>query len=441
MTSAANSASLALKQSIKDEARRLGFILAGVTTPDPPPHASAFENWISAGSTRDHALSRRNTLAESPQQPATDDAGLQVGSGTGDPLFESRNECPEAVQARTRWDPSSARRPRTRGVTTIIVCSPKRLEAIVQFIENEVGHPVSSRAYTDSGPILERDLAQRAGLGWIGKNTCLINPKMGSYVLLAEIFLDVDLEPDVPFRTDHCGTCTRCIEACPTACILPDRTLDSSRCISYLTIELREEIASSLRPLMGNWVFGCDICQMVCPWNCFAPQVGDMTFGDHDPLAQADLTAELGIGSGGFSRSDSERHPSPARNMPGTGEMSPLHWEMERATRRSPRCRLPPMTRSLSSPNTRRGHSNASEPDRSPMFRLLIGTRNKGKIEEIRALLQDLPLELVSPEDSRCVSAGGGGRQNIQRERHEEGRCLRRRQRTGQPGGRFGTGS
>ena len=122
---------------------------------------------------------------------------------------------------------------------------PKRLEAIVQFIEKQVGHAVSSRSYTDSGPILERDLAQRAGLGWIGKNTCLINPKIGSYVLLAEIFLDLEIEPDPPFRTDHCGTCTRCIEACPTGCILPDRTLDSSRCISYLTIELREDIPRS----------------------------------------------------------------------------------------------------------------------------------------------------------------------------------------------------
>jgi epoxyqueuosine reductase len=177
---------------------------------------------------------------------------------------------------------------------------PKRLEAIVHFIENRVGHAVSSRAYTDSGPILERDLAQRAGLGWIGKNTCLIHPKIGSYVLLAEVFLDLELEPDAPFRTDHCGTCTRCIEACPTACILPDRTLDSSRCISFLTIELREEIASDLRPPMGNWVFGCDICQMVCPWNRFAPQIGDAAFGDHDPLIQADLTAELGIGSEEF---------------------------------------------------------------------------------------------------------------------------------------------
>ena len=141
------------------------------------------------------------------------------------------------------------------------------MKELVQFIEEQVGGPIKNRCYTDTGPILERDLAQRAGIGWIGKNTCLINPKQGSYFLLSEIFLDLALEPDPPFITDHCGTCTRCIEACPTDCILPNRTLDARRCISYLTIELKDDIPTELREKMGDWVFGCDICQMVCPWN------------------------------------------------------------------------------------------------------------------------------------------------------------------------------
>ena len=118
----------------------------------------------------------------------------------------------------------------------------ERLQALVAFIEEQVGHPIPNRWYTDTGPILERDLAQRAGLGWIGKNTCLINPRYGSYFLLAEILLGVELEPDPSFQTDQCGTCTRCIEACPTQCILPDRTIDARRCISYLTIELKENV-------------------------------------------------------------------------------------------------------------------------------------------------------------------------------------------------------
>ena len=148
---------------------------------------------------------------------------------------------------------------------------PPRLQEIVQFIEEQVGHPVPNRYYTDTGPILERELAQRAGLGWVGKNSMLINPKLGSNFLLAEILLGIELEYDQALPTDHCGTCTRCLDACPTQCILPNRTVDSRRCISYLTIENKDDIPEDLRPQMQNWIFGCDICQQVCPWNRFSP--------------------------------------------------------------------------------------------------------------------------------------------------------------------------
>ncbi|GAB1469266.1 tRNA epoxyqueuosine(34) reductase QueG [Chloroflexota bacterium] len=147
---------------------------------------------------------------------------------------------------------------------------PPRLQEIVQFIEEQVGHPVPNRYYTDTGPILERELAQRAGLGWIGKNSILINPQAGSTFLLAEIFLGIKLEPDDPFPSDHCGACTRCIDACPTDCILPNRTVNARRCISYLTIENKGDIPEELRSKIGNWIFGCDICQQVCPWNRFS---------------------------------------------------------------------------------------------------------------------------------------------------------------------------
>lgn len=145
-----------------------------------------------------------------------------------------------------------------------------KLKEIVQFIEDQLGHPIPNRYYTDTGPILERELAQRAGLGWIGKNSMLIHPQAGSTFLLAEIFLGISLEPDEPFTTDHCGTCTRCIDACPTQCILPNRTINSNHCISYLTIEHKGGIPNELREKIGNWVFGCDICQQVCPWNRFS---------------------------------------------------------------------------------------------------------------------------------------------------------------------------
>ncbi len=173
------------------------------------------------------------------------------------------------------------------------VVLPKRLQAIATFIQDQVGHAVSSRGYTDTGPILERDLAQRAGLGWIGKNTCLINPRAGSYLLLSEILLDIGLTPNAPFEADHCGKCTRCIEACPTGCILPDRTIDAGRCISYLTIELKQAIPAEVRPQIGNWIFGCDLCQMICPWNRFAASEGDTAFRARAGLPQPGLIHEL----------------------------------------------------------------------------------------------------------------------------------------------------
>ena len=176
---------------------------------------------------------------------------------------------------------------------------PARMKELVQFIEGQVGGPVKNRWYTDTGPILERDLAQRAGIGWIGKNTCLIHPKQGSYFLLSEIFLDLALESDPPFNTDHCGTCTRCIHACPTACILPNRTLDATRCISYLTIELKDDIPVEMRDKLGDWVFGCDICQQVCPWNRFAPE-GDPVFDAKTPLPS--LTEELTLTPQAFNQ-------------------------------------------------------------------------------------------------------------------------------------------
>jgi len=142
-----------------------------------------------------------------------------------------------------------------------------RLKELVAFIEERIGYSIPNRCYTDTGPILERELAQRAGLGWIGKNSCLINPNHGSYFFLSEILLGIELEPDEAFPYDRCGNCTRCIDACPTNAILANRTIDSRKCISYLTIENKGEIPKEVRYQIGNWIFGCDICQMVCPWN------------------------------------------------------------------------------------------------------------------------------------------------------------------------------
>lgn len=170
----------------------------------------------------------------------------------------------------------------------------EKMETLVAVMQDFTGKKFEYRCYTDTGPILERDLAQRAGLGWVGKNTCLINPQLGSYSFLAEVLLGIELEPDLPFLVDRCGTCRRCLQACPTSCILPDRTLDAGRCLSYLTIENKSSIPVELRPYLGKWVFGCDLCQVVCPWNRFSKGRMDDMFSaicvDARPLLDEELT-------------------------------------------------------------------------------------------------------------------------------------------------------
>jgi epoxyqueuosine reductase len=178
----------------------------------------------------------------------------------------------------------------------------ERLQSLAVFIHGQAGFQVPQRWYTDTGPIMERELAQRAGLGWIGKNSCLISPSFGSYFLLAEILLGLEMEADEPSGNDRCGTCSRCITACPTGCILPDRTLDARRCIAYLTIENKKEIPLDLRIPMGKHIFGCDICQQVCPWNRFAHQEYDPAFNPYPGLPNPDLIAELDLNPQDFNR-------------------------------------------------------------------------------------------------------------------------------------------
>lgn len=160
-----------------------------------------------------------------------------------------------------------------------------KLKSLFTFIQEQVGE-IEGRVFTDSAPVLEREWARRSGMGWNGKHTLLIHPKAGSYFFLAELISDLDLPEDSPIK-DYCGTCTRCIDACPTEAIAPEGyLLDGSKCISYLTIELRDAIPSSFQDKMDNWMFGCDICQQVCPWNRFAQKHNEPDFEPHENLLE-----------------------------------------------------------------------------------------------------------------------------------------------------------
>lgn len=249
-----------ITEMIKAEARRLGFQLVGVTTPDPPAHLDVYADWLAQGyhagmgwMGTDRARERRaDPLKILPQCQSILVLGIRY---------------PAASLKRSDYDSNVGKVASYALGDDYHDVLPVRLRGMVEYIELLTGIPVPNRWYTDTGPILERELAQRAGLGWIGKNTCLINQELGSYFLLAEILLGIELVSDAPVEKDFCGSCTRCIDHCPTACITPERTIDANRCISYLSIEHKGFIPQELRHRMGTWIFGCDVCQQVCPWN------------------------------------------------------------------------------------------------------------------------------------------------------------------------------
>ncbi|MCZ4223203.1 tRNA epoxyqueuosine(34) reductase QueG [Pedobacter rhodius] len=160
-----------------------------------------------------------------------------------------------------------------------------KLKTLMFFIEENIGE-VSGRAFVDSAPVLDRAWAQRSGIGWVGKNTNLISKQNGSFFFLAELIIDLELDYDHPFQTDHCGTCTRCLDACPTDAIIAPQVVDGSKCISYLTIELKNEIPAEFKDKMDNWMFGCDICQDVCPWNRFSKAHDEKAFKPENGLLE-----------------------------------------------------------------------------------------------------------------------------------------------------------
>lgn len=278
---------MSVKEEIQAEAKNLGFSLIGFTNLEYPPSFPFFLTWIQAGRAAGMqylADERSQRLRSNPEEvfpPAKTIISLAM------PYWNPELAPLKVLNA-------SGRVAAYAWGNDYHLVIPARLEMLAVKIERIIGTIAKRRAFTDSAPILEKDIAQRAGSGWIGKNTCLISPGLGSYFFLAELFIDHQIEPDEPFKTDRCGTCRRCIEACPTGCIRSDRTLDAGACISYLTIENKGPIPRTLRHAMGNWIFGCDICQIVCPWNQrFSPMEGDPAFAPIPEIQAPRLDKEI----------------------------------------------------------------------------------------------------------------------------------------------------
>jgi len=240
-----------LSRSIIAQAYGLGFDAAGIAALGEPGSLAAYHTWLEAG------------LHGSMQYLEGEGARLRADTRLPHP---GATHAIVVAASYGGTEPSGPVARYARGDDYHDVLR-ERLRVLHAWIEAQLGHAVNARPYVDSSPILERDLAQRAGLGWFGKNTMLITPRAGSFVFLASLFVELDLEPSAPFEADRCGRCTRCLDACPTGALPEPRVLDATRCISYLTIEHRDGIPDALRERMGGLLYGCDICNDVCPWN------------------------------------------------------------------------------------------------------------------------------------------------------------------------------
>jgi epoxyqueuosine reductase len=244
---------------IKQRALALGFDAAGVAPLGPNPHAAEFDRWLTAG----HAgtMTYLHRQAEKRKDPTR---------------IAPQARCAVVTLTNYYHGPSAAdpgRKPGDPGRVAQYAWSADYhdvLAARLERLASAIGDVVPNawtRCYVDAGPVPERELAQRAGLGWIGKNMMHINPRIGSFTFIGVVLTDAELAADLPFDADHCGTCRRCLDACPTDAFVDARELDARRCIAYLTIETRGAFSAAQGRDVGDWVFGCDVCQDVCPWN------------------------------------------------------------------------------------------------------------------------------------------------------------------------------
>jgi epoxyqueuosine reductase len=270
-----------LAARLKAEALRLGFDQVGVAPAVAPPGYPRYLEWLSKGHAAGMAYLERQAAARAhPGQLLEGVRSVVMAS------FVYGKRSPEPA------DRSSAKVARyARGADYHKVLW-RRLEALLAWLKAE--RPgTRGRVVADTAPLLERDFAGLAGLGWIGKNTMLIHPRLGSYTLFGALLTDLDLTPDPPFEANHCGTCTRCLDACPTGAFVGPNELDARRCISFWNIEHRGPIPEEYADKLDGWVFGCDICQEVCPWNRKAPDAREPALEPRPEWVEPDLVAWL----------------------------------------------------------------------------------------------------------------------------------------------------
>ena len=282
-----------LTRLMREKASDLGFDLFGVVPVSRSETIDIYRAWLKKGyaGTMEY-LERHSELKEDPRNLLPETLSLVAlgcNYNTGKSSLETQ-------------DPSKARISRYAWGDDYHEIIHSKLKALEHYLCNELNAANHTRSFVDSGPVLEREVAQRAGLGWFGKHSNLINVEKGSWFFLAEMLIDVELKADVPFTRVDCGTCTSCIDACPTEAIIADGTVDARRCISYLTIEHKGSIPADLRPKMDNHIFGCDICQDVCPWNKDAPVSVEPGFMPRTGNYAADLTELMMLDQAAFSK-------------------------------------------------------------------------------------------------------------------------------------------
>lgn len=280
--------------AIKSEAQRLGFELVGIAPAVSPVGFSALQDWLDHGYAGEMRYIERRLQAYGDPQSVLPGVRSVIMLGknyqTANPALPDSNPptSPEVSMDSARESKSGARISRYAwGSADYHDVLRGLLKQLGAFVKRQ-SPQAKTRGVVDTAPLLERDFARLAGLGWFGKNTLLINKRRGSFLFLCALLTDLELKPDTPHETSHCGTCTRCLEACPTDAFVAPFVLDARKCISYLTIELRGAIPHELRSGMGDWLFGCDICQDVCPWNRKAPVTNSPEFQPRIGMAPAD---------------------------------------------------------------------------------------------------------------------------------------------------------